>query len=157
MDCQTRLGLMLPYALVELLRTQNGGFINYNLLPLITPTLWGEDELDLYLIPGISAQEPKHCGLSNFQINWIFGSDPGDDRMNALRRRVGNPQHIVPLERDAHCLIALDYRKNPFNDNPPVIWMSTDDDCEFIEIAQDFETLLCQLRKRPQSDPPFVC
>lgn len=142
---------MLPCELVELLRTQNGGFINYNILPLNTPNLWGESEVEIDLIPGISAEEHQFYGLKCFKIDWTFGPGSDEQRMREMMKRVGRPDLIIPLDRDAHCFVALDYRPRPFHDDPPVIWMSTDDDCDYVEIAPNFRALLNRLEKSDAS------
>ena len=146
-QCQKRLGVMLPLSLVNLLHTQNGGCTEYNELICEQPTLWGDTEVSFRSIPGICAERVWVYGLENFEIDFGFALDPGGERMTALKEKVGAPQRLIPLCRDAHSMVALDYRSCPYSDDPPVIWLTFDEECDFVQIASNFESLLSRLRK----------
>ena len=138
---------MLPEALVSLLRTKNGGSPRYSELECEQPTLWGEMEVRLHTIAGICSDRVWLYGLDNYEIDFVSFGDEDGAHLQEIKNKVGESRLLVPLCRDAHSMIALDYRNCPYSDNPPITWMTFDEDCDSAEIVSDFETLLTRLKK----------
>jgi len=147
LKCQRRLGVTLPGSLVELLRTKNGGQIRYPELQCEHPTLWGDSKITINSIPGITAEEVRHGGLLNYELDFEYAHDPGDVQRKALLKKVGMAHLLIPISRDAHSMVALDYRGCPHSGNPPISWMTFDEDCDSVQIVSSFDNLLKRLRK----------
>jgi len=147
LKCQQRLGVMLPEPLVELLRTKNGGQIRYSELQCEHPTLWGESETTINAIPGITAERVTQGGFINYELDFEYAHDPGSLQMKALLKKIGPAHLLIPISRDAHTMIALDYRECPHSDDPPITWMTFDEDCDSVQIVSSFDRFLKSLRK----------
>jgi len=143
--CQERLGVILPNSLIMLLKSQNGGGIEYiNVGPAKNP-----DPIEIQGIPAITKDFASFYGLRTYEIDFGFTNDPNNDRVMAeLGAKIARPDRLVLLEKNPQYLIALDYRRCEPVAEPPIIYMDLYDDIFSYEvIADDFEQFLLKLTK----------
>lgn len=123
-EAEQLLGVQLPVAFVELLRSQNGGATRGLAYPMPNPTSWAPDHIPL---------------------NELFGIVPeADDILQTilltpyLTEEWDLPEKQVLLCGEGHWWITLDYRQGPV---PAVCWLNPDDN-EDITVASSFQAFL---------------
>ena len=116
-------GVKLPAGYLNILREQNGGYLQYESFPTSVPTSWADDHINVDRIFGI-------------------GKDSGIMDTAYLIEEWSLPKDVVLLSGDGHTWVALDYRKT--RENPPVIFIEVDDE-KVIELASDFDAFLSGL------------
>ena len=117
---EEKLKVKLPESFINLLKKQNGGYINYNSFPSTIPNSWAEDHINIDHIWGIAEEE----GILNSEYliaEWEL------------------PQNIVLFSGDGHSWVAFDYRNTKVE--PPVIYIDTDSE-QIIELAPNFDAFL---------------
>ncbi|CAM4151891.1 SMI1 / KNR4 family protein [Bacillus manliponensis] len=117
------LQVKLPDAYINLLKTQNGGYIEYNAHPSSEKTSWADDHVSIDSIMGISLNENDSSILeSTYYIQeWEM------------------PENLVLLCGDGHTWIALDYRET--SENPPIIFIDNEWE-QIVQLAPNFATFL---------------
>lgn len=117
---ENQLGVKLPEAYIELLKIQNGGYIEHNAFLTDFPTSWADDHINVEELRGIGSDS---CILDSTYLieEWDL------------------PKGIVIIAGDGHAWIALDYRE--INENPAVILV--DEDVAGIrELAPNFKSFI---------------
>lgn len=117
------LKVKLPTSYINLLKQQNGGYINYDSYPSDVPTSWADDHINVDHILGIAEE------------NSILESE-------YLIQEWGLPKNIVLVSGSGHSWIAFDYRNT--KEEPPVIYIDVESE-QIIELARNFETFLNRL------------
>lgn len=131
---ERELGVVLPLAYVELMRSCNGGYTRSAALPTTVPTTWAPDHVQVRSLNGIPA---------------VTGGDAlgvGDGILMSayMTAEWGLPEGLVLLDGEGHFWIALDYRRSGPAGPPSVVWIDADEP-EDIPIAESFEALLAGL------------
>ena len=118
-EAEEKLNVVLPKTYINLLKEQNGGYINFNSFPSNVPTTWADNHIN---------------------VDHIFGIGEGEGILESeyLIQEWGLPENIVLISGSGHSWVALDYRKT--KEEPPIIYL--DEDSEIIEIASNFEAFL---------------
>lgn len=114
------LRIKLPKSYINLLKVQNGGYINYDSFPSDIPTSWADDHINVDHILGI-------------------GEENGILESGYLIQEWGLPKNIVLVSGSGHSWVAFDYRST--KEEPPVIYIDMDFG-QIIELAPNFETFL---------------
>lgn len=117
---EEKLKIKLPKSYINLLKVQNGGYINYDSFPTDVPTSWADDHINVDHILGIGEE------------NGILESE-------YLIQEWELPKNIVLVSGSGHSWVALDYRNT--KEEPPVIYIDADSG-QIIELAPNFETFL---------------
>ncbi|OZS77799.1 hypothetical protein CF394_08575 [Tetzosporium hominis] len=119
-EAEENLKVKLPKSYINLLKTQNGGYINYDSFPTKVPTSWAEDHIHVDYLFGIA--ENKGILQSAYLIQeWDL------------------PKDIVLISGDGHSWVALDYRKT--NEEPPILYIDAESN-QVIEIARSFKPFI---------------
>lgn len=131
---ERRLGVTLPRAFVDLLRTCNGGYTADAAFPTTRPTSWADDHVPVVSISGIPGPDDLDS----------LGLPPGILATPYLIEEWGLPKGIVVIDGDGHAWIALDYRSTGPTGPPSVVWLDVDrgDD---LTLASTFEEFLAGL------------
>ena len=133
------LGLRLPSDLTSLLRHQNGGYVNedFAACPTTRPTSWADDHVAVTEIAGIGCTRV----LSLLDTPYL------NDEWR-------QPRDLVLLSGDGHWWIALDYRQEGFEGQPPVIFYENDSDGspDQLQLASSFREFVCMLIPQPLLD-----
>lgn len=119
-DAEEKLKVKLPESYINLLKEQNGGYINYNSFPSSVPTSWAEDHIHIDHILGV-------------------GEEDGILQSEYLIKEWGLPTNIVLFSGEGHSWVAFDYRNT--KKEPPIIYIDSDSE-QVIELAPNFETFL---------------
>lgn len=117
---EEELKVKLPESYIDLLKEQNGGYINYNAFPSSVSTSWVENHIKIDHILGVG----EEAGIlqSEYLINeWDL------------------PTNIVLFSGEGHSWVAFDYRNT--REEPPIVYIDSDSE-QIIELAPDFETFL---------------
>ena len=114
---EERLHVKLPETYINILKEQNGGYINYDSYPTTIPTSWADNHINVDHIWGIG------------EVNGILEN-------NYLIKEWGLPKDIVLISGSGHSWVALDYRRK--KEEPSVIFLDTDSE-QTIELAPNFE------------------
>lgn len=126
-EAERVLQVVLPSALLDLLRLQNGGRVvaRRNAFPTSRPTSWSADHVPFGELMGIGRRE----GMTSL-LDAPY-----------LIEEWGLPSPLVPLSGDGHYWIALDYRLCGRAGEPSATWFDTDLDTE-LPLAGDFRSFL---------------
>jgi SMI1-KNR4 cell-wall len=126
---EAELGVKLPVAYIALLRTQNGGYINFEGYPA-----------------------PPDSGQTLIMVDHIMGIGAEMDILDSkwLCIEWHMPEQLVLLSGDGHWWVALDYRECGTSDEPPIVYIDNesatpvnpDKDYSEWQIAPDFATFL---------------
>lgn len=126
-EAERMLGVVLPAALLELLRLRNGGPVAdaWSTFPTSEATSWSPDHV------------PFDC---------LFGIGRDADSLTLLDspylvREWGLPSPTVLLCGDGPCWIALDYRLGGVADEPSVTWLDAESGSE-LALADDFRAFV---------------
>lgn len=119
-EAERKLNSKLPQTYINLLKEQNGGYINFDSYPTEVPTSWADDHI---------------------HIDHIFGIGEGKGILESayLIKEWGLPNNVVFISGDGHSWVALDYRNT--KEEPPVIFIDVDDE-QIIELASNFDSFL---------------
>lgn len=125
------LGYRLPAAYVDLLKIQNGGYLQRKAFPTTKCPRWAKDHVQFRDIMGI-------------------GEDGIDDKTGSpyLIKEWEYPNVGVVISSDGHTAFMLDYSKCGKSGEPRVIWVdveSGDDKPQVVVLAINFETFLEKL------------
>lgn len=116
---EEKLGVKLPDSYINLLKQQNGGYLNYNAHPAEGASSWAEGYASVDHILGIGLGEERGILDSGYLIQeWDL------------------PENIVLISGDGHSWIALDYRNN--ETEPTITYIDTEQQQE-IMLANNFE------------------
>lgn len=116
---EEKLGVKLSDSYINLLKQQNGGYLNYNAHPAEGATTWADGYAGVDHILGIGLGEERGILDSEYLIQeWDL------------------PKNIVLISGDGHTWIALDYRSNEAE--PAIIYIDTEQQQE-IMLAKNFE------------------
>lgn len=122
---ETSLNVKLPKLLIELLRIQNGGYVNGLVFPTNKKTSWADNHIAFSELFGIVTDKSKETSLNILDSEY-------------LANECGLPEKQVILSGDGHWFITLDYRKG---ENPTIKWI--DLECnEDIHIADTFDDFI---------------
>ncbi|MFJ3222616.1 SMI1/KNR4 family protein [Streptomyces sp. NPDC086783] len=140
-QAEDRLGVVLPGALLDLLRTRNGGQIadDWNAFPTSGATSWSADHVPFDSMMGIGHREEA---LSMLDSPYLVAE-------------WGLPANVVTFSGDGHWWIGLDYRAGGGHGEPSVTWFDADDGTE-LPLAPDFRSFVEGLTSagRFESDEP---
>lgn len=131
---EQELGVRLPDAYVELMRTCNGGYTNDAAFGTSQPSGWAPDHVPVDVIFGIPAVGDRGR----------FGAGVGILQTGYMTDEWGLPHGLVLLNGDGHWWVALDYRKSGPGGPPTVVWIDLERD-EDLQLADSFVTFLSQL------------
>ncbi|MDQ0252637.1 hypothetical protein J2S74_000009 [Evansella vedderi] len=120
---EEKLKVKLPKTYINILKEQNGGYINYNSHPCSEPNSWAED----------------HVHIDHFFGIGDLAGNEGILQSPYLIKEWDLPENIVLISGDGHTWIALDYRNK--KEDPPVIYVDPDV-AGIIPLAPNFETFL---------------
>ncbi|MEB1808471.1 MAG: SMI1/KNR4 family protein [Bacillaceae bacterium] len=121
-QAEERLKVELPYAYIQLLNEQNGGYIKYTTHPASEPTIWGENHIQVDHLLGIGEKD------SILDSHYII-------------EEWGLPKDIVILSGEGESWVAFDYRNT--KENPPVIYIECEsEENKVIKLANSFEEFL---------------
>ncbi len=135
-SCEKKLGIRFPASLIELLRVQNGGYLN-NPEFIVGGKTW-----NLSSIPPISQTrgiEPLASGYP--------------DHLDLAEGNLSRPDLIFPLDGDGHWFIALDYRRSGPLNEPAVIYLDIEGKVYTEKIAKTFEEFLKGHQTVDDADP----
>lgn len=122
-QAEKQLGVRLPTLYVELLKSQDGGYIQYEAFPTDFSTSWADDHINVNELFGIGT-ETSILDSPDLIEEWDL------------------PKNIILISGDGHTWIALDYREH--SKNPPVILI--DEDVAGIQtLAASFESFIDRL------------
>lgn len=123
---ETELGLKLPEAYIELMRSQNGGIPKRDCFRTQVPTSWAEDHVALNAILGIGRNKTYslcgECGAAFWRGEW------------------GYPDFALAIcdcPSAGHDMIMLDYRRGP-TEEPPVIHVDQEMNYKVTRLAGSF-------------------
>jgi hypothetical protein len=121
------IGVVLPAALLELLRVQNGGSVSaaWNAFATSQPTSWSQNHVPFTELLGIGRRERRTSLLDTPYLieEWEL------------------PSPIVLLSGDGPCWIGLDYRACARSGEPSVTWFDADLATE-LALADDFRSFV---------------
>lgn len=117
---EEKLRIKLPTSYINLLKVQNGGYINFDSFPSDVPTSWADNHINVDHILGIGEE------------NGILESE-------YLIQEWGLPKNIILVSGSGHSWVAFDYRNT--KEEPPVIYIDVDSG-QIIELAPNFKTFL---------------
>ncbi len=120
---EKKLKVKFPKSYIDLLKQQNGGYINYDSFPSEIPTSWTNDHINVDHILGIGEE------------NGILESE-------YIIQEWGLLKNIVLISGSGHSWVAFDYRNT--KEEPPVIYIDVDSG-QIIELASNFDTFLNRL------------
>ncbi|MBI1891264.1 MAG: SMI1/KNR4 family protein [Burkholderiales bacterium] len=129
-EVEALLGVKLPQSYVDLMRRQNGGYVEER---LISPLAEVPQEMKYYI------------GDGYVSVGSIAGLNPRPGAHGSITQTTymvdewDLPKGVVLLDGDGHTWIALDYRQA--KENPPVIFLISDSG-RHINIAKDFSDFL---------------
>jgi hypothetical protein len=127
---ETMLGVMLPPSYTDLMRQQNGGYIEERLV-----------RVDIEL----PKQLERHVSDGYVSVGGIAGLNPVPDAYGSvtqsgyMAKEWDLPDGLVLLDGDGHTWIALDYRH--VKQDPPVIFVVSGEE-QHVPIARSFAELL---------------
>lgn len=135
LSAERGLGVVLPPAYVELMREQNGGYVDGRAIRLDLSALTLDEEQRYYV------------GDGNIEVSSILGIDPGRPEESiycsaAMADEWGLPRGLILLDGDGHTWIALDYRA--VKANPSVVYVITDP-LTILPLAPSFAAFLERL------------
>lgn len=139
--CQAALGVVLPSAYVELLRTQNGGFLKHCAHPA-PPNSWASNHVPVEYLPGIgeAARDEELPDLLGLQ---------------AQREPSGVPATLVLLAGDSRHFVALDYgAAGPTGEPGVVFWQRGGDTVPVAPTVAAFLAGLCDLEDTGPAPAP---
>lgn len=121
-EAETKLGVKLPSAYIELCKIQNGGYITYDSYPTSVPTGWADDHISVDYIRGI--EEEGILSNDYYIEEWEL------------------PKDIILICGDGHTWTAMDYRQT--KEDPSIIYIDLEygDKIFILEIAPNFKTFL---------------
>jgi hypothetical protein len=121
-EAEEKLGVKLPQSFIDVLMTQNGGYIRYDTYPSPVPTMWAEDHVLVDHILGIG---PSNSILDSQKIisEW------------------GMPEDIVLLNGHGLYWVYLDYRESGPQGEPSVGWIDNGSKQQ-VQLARNFEEFL---------------
>ncbi|WP_079527455.1 SMI1/KNR4 family protein [Solibacillus isronensis] len=122
-EAEELLNVELPEAYINLLKEQNGGYIEYNSIPCPSNQKLEDNTIDIDYIMGI-------------------GKDTGILDSSELIQEWELPENIVLFSGDGHSWFAFDYRIH--KKNPPIILIDTESNI-ILSIATSFKQFLNQL------------
>ena len=131
---EEELGVTLPEAYVELMRTCKGGYTRNAALPTAQPTGWAPDHVPVDTIFGIPAIGDRGQ----------FGTGLGILQTGYMTAEWNLPDGLVLLNGDGHWWIALDYRVSGPTGPPTVAWIDVERE-EDIQVAESLEAFLAEL------------
>ncbi|GGI12899.1 hypothetical protein GCM10007380_15220 [Gottfriedia solisilvae] len=125
------LSIKFPQSLIDLMKIQNGGEINYRYFILPSG-----------VTGSIHSIEPIHFEKDDISIL---------SSLELLKEVDGLSKELIVLWTDFHCWLVLDYRNR--KDNPPILYIEEDfsassnetTDWEYFKIADTFEEFLKKL------------
>lgn len=117
---EKQLGVTLPAFYVELLKSQDGGYIQYEAFPTDFPTSWAADHINVNELYGIET-ETSILDSPDLIEEWDL------------------PKNIILISGDGHTWIALDYRERL--ENPSVILID-EEGAGVQTLAPNFETFI---------------
>lgn len=132
---ESELGVSLPVAYTDLLRSRNGGYIGSRLVPVSRKAISGV--ISEYVSDGFVS------------VGSIFGIGDGTGGSGDIRHTPylinewDLPEDLILIDGDGHTWIALDYRDHK-GSNPPVIFIESDTSSS-ITIADSFADLIASL------------
>ncbi|RHW30918.1 SMI1/KNR4 family protein [Lysinibacillus yapensis] len=122
-EAEELLNVKLPDVYLDILREQNGGYIEFNAHPCPSNDAVEGNSIDINHIMGIGKPNGILDSLDLIQ-EWEL------------------PKDIVLLGGDGHSWIAFDYRYK--KENPPLLWIDVESNV-LVEIADSFNHFLNQL------------
>ncbi|HLK56977.1 MAG TPA: SMI1/KNR4 family protein [Chthonomonadaceae bacterium] len=130
------LGVQLPFAYLEMLRTCNGGKLKCNTFYTEQPTCTADPYIQMQDIIGIGGE---------YGIDARYGSDYLIEEWNY-------PRPGVVLWSDGQKAIMLDYRECARDGEPPVIWVDMDahESERIVVLAPSFERFVEKLVESPE-------
>lgn len=138
---ERELGVTLPSAYVDLMRSCNGGYTRDAALATSQPVSWAADHVSVDSINGIPAIGERGP----------FGTGLGILKSGYMTAEWGLPEGLVLLTGDGHWWIALDYRASGPAGPPTIVWIDVEMG-EDVPLADGFDTFLANLV--PESDFP---
>jgi len=122
---ETSLNVKLPNLLIDLLRVQNGGYVNGLVFPTKEKTSWADSHIALSELYGIVTNKSKETCQNILDSEY-------------LANECGLPAKQVVLSGDGHWFITLDFREG---ENPTIRWI--DLECnQDIHIADTFDEFI---------------
>lgn len=120
---ESKYNIKLPTGYINFLKTQNGGYINYNTIPE-----W-EDKITLDFISGIQGSEYDTLEKSDYYIKeWNL------------------PQKLLLLSGDGHWWVCLDYRKMNERGEPKISYLDSEYKIDTV-ISDSFKDFIDKLKK----------
>jgi len=116
-EAESIIGYKLPASYIELLKTQNGGYIRY--------------KLNLYPHNSIFGIGPHYPSIT--KLDWTDLKEYVSFELEGL----------VPFDGDGHWYLCFDFRKN--SSEPQITYIDTESDSEEV-IAENFPSYLSQLK-----------
>lgn len=133
-EAESELGVKLPDAYVDLMRTTNGGYTHDAACGTSQPTGWAPTHVPVDVIFGIPAVGDRGA----------FGVGSGILQTAYMTEEWGLPPGLVLLNGDGHWWIALDYRSTGPRGEPTVVWIDLERG-EDLQLADSFASFLEQL------------
>ena len=127
---EKQMGIKFPSALVQLLKLQNGGFIQH------TDFKIGRRTYELGAVWPI-----RENGIGPLVPEFA------DHLEMAEHGRLRKPELIFPFYGDGHFFFALDYRKNGPTKEPEIIYLDIEYKISCKKICDSFETFICGWQK----------
>ncbi len=130
-DAEARFRVTLPESYVELLREQNGGYVEERLVPVSRR---------------VPASLAPYVSNGYVSVGSIFGIDPASEAgsiycSDRMRSEWDLPEAVILLDGDGHTWIGLDYRQRP--DSPSVVLLVSG--VGELELAPDFDSFLSRM------------
>ncbi len=120
---ESRYNLKLPLAYMDFLKVQNGGYINYKILPEF------KDKIEIDFLSGIKGSDSDTLEESNYYIEeWEL------------------PKKILLLSGQGHWWICLDYRKINKGGEPKISYLDSEYKLDTV-IAESFKDFINKLEK----------
>ncbi|RZJ41868.1 MAG: SMI1/KNR4 family protein, partial [Chryseobacterium sp.] len=114
-SAEDKLSVKLPKTYIELLKIQNGGYINYGLPDIQHSQIYGIGENFPSILDDIWG-EVKSEEIVSFEL-----------------------QNLIPFDSDGHCFLCFDYRINTVE--PQITYVDVDEDTSKV-IAENFDKYL---------------